>query len=97
MIEPTEEIIQAQKSVKKAQEKVAIQALVKARKDHIAALSVEFETWLTQHSQSMKNYASQTFTADIEQGFKGKAATTAKEKLQGIRQPAFQNPMYSGK
>ncbi|HEL1640076.1 TPA: hypothetical protein TXL57_000996 [Streptococcus suis] len=63
------------------QERIAIQAIVSAHKQNILSKNVGLSSQLTQLSQAMKEYASVTFVANIEEGFEGNAAEQAKNYL----------------
>jgi len=77
----------------KAQERVAIQALVTINKTSLQARSTQVQTTLTKQAEKMKNFAGNTLPLDLEGGFKGRAADAAKDYLFAVPQPDLTSPI----
>ena len=77
----------------KAQERVAIQALVTINKTSLQARSTQVQTNLTKQAEKMKNFSGITLPSDLEGGFKGRAADAAKDYLKAVPQADFTSPI----
>ena len=77
----------------KAQERVAIQALVTINKTSLQARSTQVQTSLTKQAEKMINFAGNTLPSDLEGGFKGKVADAAKDYLHAVSQPDLTSPI----
>lgn len=87
---------QAFRELLKAQERLAMQAVIAAYKARLLAKSAGLETWLNQQKADMKQFANNTLPAELESGFEGAAATSAKTYLANIGEPDLKSPIKKG-
>lgn len=77
----------------KAQERVAIQALIAINKSLLQVRSTQLQSTLTKQAENMRNFSENTLPSDLEGGFKGKVADAAKDYLKAISQPDLTSPI----
>lgn len=75
------------------QERIAISSLIQVNKLVSHMQSGLLQLSLTNKASDMKSFSGSTIVSDLEGGFKGKTADTAKEYLQGILQPDLKSPI----
>jgi hypothetical protein len=78
----------------KNQERIAITAIVQAKKLTIQAKGSSLEETLKTQAESMKHFSSVTFVSNIKEGFEGEAAKKAETFLtQDMKEPKLKSPI----
>lgn len=78
----------------KAQERLAIQALIQVNKQVSLSKGTSLDLKLEQAANEMKNYVATTYVSNIQEGFEGLTADRAEEYLtQGLQKPSLESPI----
>ncbi|MDR2834078.1 MAG: hypothetical protein LBV67_10225 [Streptococcaceae bacterium] len=80
----------------KAQERVAVQAILMAKKEKLASQKIDISSKLNEKKTKMQHFASQTIVTNLKEGLTGKSTQAAQMLLESNKfQPQLGNPMKS--
>ncbi|MBP2622564.1 hypothetical protein [Streptococcus oricebi] len=88
-----DEMYELHRQLMKNQERIAIQALVAAKKSLFLAEKNKLDSRLEGLANELQSFTATSLPASLEAGFEGQAAQAAKSYLGGLARPSFSNPI----